>query len=370
MSGGGEPVALVHDYLLFLRGAERTFDAIADIWPRAPIYAAAYSERATEGRFAGRDVRTSWLQHVGVNRHWYRALLPLYPKAIEGLPVAGHPLIVSSSFAFAHGVRPGDGAVHVCYCHSPFRYVWHERERAIESLPRPARPLAARILESVRRWDLRASERVTHYIANSRITQRRIAGYYGRDAEVIHPPVEVDRFEPGGEVGDHFLFVGELVAHKRPEVALEAARLAGRRIVVVGAGPELRRLRSAYGDRAEFLGRVSDSELARLYPRALALVVPNVEEFGITAVEAQASGRPVLARRVDGATECVIDGRTGVLVEGSDPRSFASAMREIDFRAFSPAAARANAESFAAARFRAAMRDAVARAHAEGPAGR
>jgi glycosyltransferase involved in cell wall biosynthesis len=304
------------------------------------------------------------LQHLRVNRHWYRALLPLYPRAIEGLPVAGHRLIVSSSFGFAHGVRPAVGAAHVCYCHSPFRYVWHERERAIASAPRPVRPLAATTLDSVRRWDRRASERVTHYVANSRITQRRIAQYYGRDAEVIHPPVDVDRFAPGGEVGDHFLFVGELVAHKRPEVALEAARLAGRRIVVVGGGPELRRLRARYGDGAEFLGRVSDSELARLYPRALALVVPNVEEFGITAVEAQASGRPVLARAVDGAIECVIDGRTGVLVDGADPGSFAAAMREVDFRAFSPAAARANAELFAVARFRDAMRDAVARARA------
>ena len=369
MSGAVEPVALIHDYLLFLRGGERTFDAMAQIWPRAPIYAAAYSERDTEGRFAGRDVRTSWLQRLRVDRRTYRALLPLYPRAIESLPVAGHGLIVSSSFGFAHGVRPGDGAVHVCYCHSPFRYVWHERERAIASPPRPLRPLAARTLDSVRRWDVRASERVTHYIANSRITQRRIADYYGREAEVIHPPVDVDRFEPGDEVGDHFLFVGELLAHKRPEVALEAARLAGRRMVVVGGGPELRRLRSRYGDSAEFLGRISDAELARVYPRALALVIPNVEEFGITAVEAQAAGRPVLARAVDGATECVRDGRTGVLVEGSDPRAFATAMREVDFRAFSPEAARANAEAFAVERFREAMREAVARARAAGPRG-
>jgi glycosyltransferase involved in cell wall biosynthesis len=365
---GGE-VALVHDYLLFLRGAERTFSAIADTWPGAPIYAGAYSEEATEGRFAGREIHTSWLQRPGVNRHTYRALLPLWPRAIESLPLGDHPVVVSSSFAFAHGVRPGPDAVHVCYCHSPFRYVWHENEAVVAARPAPARPLVRRMLRSAREWDLKASRRVTRYIANSRITQRRIQETYGRDAEVIHPPVEVDRFRPGADVGDHLLFVGELVAHKRADVALEAARIAGRPIKVVGGGPELRTLQRAYGDSAEFLGRVSDAELARIYPKALALVVPNVEEFGIAAVEAQASGRPVLARRVDGATECVVDGVTGVLVEGAGPRDFAEAMAGADFRSFSPEAARANAERFAVPVFRAAMLDAVARARAEGTGG-
>ena len=365
--------ALVHDYLLFLRGAERTFSAMADLWPDATIYTGAYSESATEGRFAGREIRTSWVQRLGVNRHTYRALLPVWPRAIESLPVRDHPLVVSSSFAFAHGVRPDPGAVHVCYCHSPFRYAWHESRAALAALPAPARPIAGRMLACARRWDLEASRRVTRYVANSRITQRRIEETYGREAEVIHPPVEIGRFEPARpqDVGDHFLFVGELVAHKRVDVALEAARLAGRRIRVVGGGPELRRLRSAYADSAEFLGRVSDSELARIYPRALALVVPNVEEFGIAAVEAQASGRPVLAQRAEGATECVSDGVTGVLVDGSDAGAFAEAMRSTDFRAFSPEAARANAERFDVPVFGEAMRTAVARAQADpegGPA--
>ncbi len=367
MSGvDAEPVALVHDYLLFLRGAERTFSAMAGIWPDAPIYTGAYSESATEGRFAGREIRTSWAQRLGVNRHTYRALLPLWPRAIESLPVGDHPLVVSSSFAFAHGVRPGPGAVHVCYCHSPFRYAWHESRSSVASLPRPARRIGRRILASARRWDLEASRRVTRYVANSLITQRRIQETYGREAEVIHPPVEVGRFEPAEpeEVGDHFLFVGELVAHKRADVALEAARLSGRRIKVVGGGPELRRLRSAYDDCAEFLGRVSDAELARIYPRALALVVPNVEEFGIAAVEAQACGRPVLAQRAEGAIECVSDGVTGVLVDGSDAGAFAEAMGSADFRGFSPEPARANAERFDVAVFADALRGAVARAQA------
>jgi glycosyltransferase involved in cell wall biosynthesis len=354
--------ALVHDYLLFMRGAERTFSAMAEIWPTAPIYTAAYSETATERRFAGRVIRTSWLQRVHVTRRWYRALLPVYPRAIESLPVSDHPVVVSSSFAFAHGVRAAPDAVHVCYCHSPFRYAWHERNSTLAKAPWPARPLLRRMLGSARDWDLQAAERVTRYVANSRITQRRIADYWNRDSEVVHPPVEVERFRPGEEVGDHFLFVGELVRHKRVDVALEAARLAGRRMKVVGGGPEMRRLSRDYGDVAEFLGRVSDEELARLYPRALALVVPNAEEFGIAAVEAQASGRPVLARNVEGATECVVDGITGVLVDEPGPRALAEALRETDFGAFSPQAARANAERFSVAAFSESLQAAVARA--------
>lgn len=370
MSGGDDKrVALVHDYLLFLRGGERTFAAIAEEWLKAPIFTAAYREGATEGRFAGRDVRTSWMQRIGVNRHWYRALLPLYPRAIESLRLDGHGVVISSSFGFAHGVRPDPGAVHVCYCHSPLRYAWHENRSTLAGLPGPARPFVGRMLASARRWDRAAAAGVTRYVANSEITRRRIQDAYGRDAEVIHPPVEVDRFQPGGEPGEHFLFVGELVAHKRPEVALEAARLAGRPIKVVGGGPELRRLRREYGSSAEFLGRVSDAELARLYPQALALVVPNAEEFGIAAVEAQAAGRPVLALRAEGAIECVVEGVTGAFVDDPGPRAFAEAMSEVEFRAFSPAAARANAESFAVPVFRAAMRGAVSRARAEGGAG-
>jgi glycosyltransferase involved in cell wall biosynthesis len=347
--------ALVADYLIFFRGAERTFAQMAACWPQAPIYAIAYREGATAGRFAGRDIRTSSLQQLGLTRHWYRYALPLLPRAAESLPVGEHRTIVSSSFGFAHGVHPAEGAVHVCYCHSPFRQAWHEYEPALAGTPRFARPLAARSLGRMRAWDLAASERVTHYVANSEITRRRIADLYGREADVLHPPVEVDRFAPG-EPEDYFLFVGELVAHKRVEVALEAARIAGRPMVVVGDGPELRRLRSRYEGVARFSGRIGDDELADVYARALAFVIPNVEEFGIAAVEAQAAGRPVLAVAEGGALETVVDGRTGVLVDDATPEGIAAAMRDVDFTRFDPAAARANAERFAAGRFRERLR--------------
>jgi glycosyltransferase involved in cell wall biosynthesis len=343
-------VGLVHDYLLTMRGAERTFARIAACWPAAPIYTTLYSSAGTEGQFAARRVRTSYLQRLGIRQRGFRRLLPLYPRAVERLPVSGHRLLVSSSSAFAHGVRPGPGAVHVCYCHTPFRYAWHEYDAALEEVPAWARPLLRRTLRRIRRWDCEAAQRVTHYIANSSLTRDRIREFYGRDATVIHPPVDTAWLRPGTP-GDHFLVVAELARHKRVDVALEAARQAGKPVKVVGTGPELQRLQHAFAGTAEFLGRVPGPALADLYAGALALVVPNVEEFGIAAVEAQAAGRPVLALDAGGARETVVDGQTGVLVAGDDPQAFAQALADVDFVAFSPERARENAERFSTARF-------------------
>jgi glycosyltransferase involved in cell wall biosynthesis len=352
-------VGLAHDYLLVMRGAERTFAAMADAWPDARIYTTLYDVEGTNQRFARRDVRTSFLQRTGARQESFQKLLPLFPAAVERLPVGGHDLVVSSSSAFAHGIRPGPGAAHVCYCHSPFRYVWHEREMALNLFPSPARRIGGAVLDRLRRWDLRASERVTHYIANSEITQRRLEEFYGRESRVIHPPVEVDEFlAAGGEPEDWFLIVCQLVMHKRIEIALEAARAAGRRVKVIGDGPERERWQSEYGDVAEFLGRVPDDVLLDHYGRALAVVIPNIEEFGIVAVEAQATGRPVLAVAAGGAVETVIPGVTGELVE---PEDLAEAMREVDFTRFDPQAARQSAVRFSPAGFCMVLRSEVAR---------
>jgi glycosyltransferase involved in cell wall biosynthesis len=355
VAGSEQAPALVADYLIFYRGAERTFAQIADCWPDAPIYTIAYREGATNRRFAGREIHTSFMQRLGLDRRWYRRALPLLPRAAESLPVGGRGLIVSSSFGFAHGVRPDPDAVHICYCHSPLRQAWFERDRALAGTPRWARRYAARTLDRFAAWDVEASRRVTRYVANSQITRERIAELYGREAPVIHPPVEVDRFRPADEISDYFLYVGELVSHKRPAVALEAAGRAGVPIVVVGEGPELPALRAAH-PRARFRGRVGDDELADVYARCRALVLPNVEEFGIAAVEAQACGRPVLALAKGGALETVIDGETGVLVSAEEPGALAEAMREVEFERFDPAQARRNAERFSAQRFRRELR--------------
>jgi len=348
--------ALAHDYLLVNRGAERTFEVMADCWPNAPIYTLLYDEAATGGRYADRDVVTSKLQRLGVNQARFRRLLPVYPLAVRTLRPRAR-LVVSSSSAFAHGVRPAPGAMHVCYCHSPFRYAWHDRGRVLRVSPRWTRyPLEA-LLAGVRVADRDAVARVDHFIANSQITRDRIGEFWNRDAVVIHPPVDVGRFSTG-EPEDWFLVVGELVAHKRVELALEAARRTSLPIRIVGAGPDREALERSYGGRAgvEFVGRVDDVSLADLYARARAVVVPNVEEFGIVAVEAQAAGRPVVSVDAGGARETVLPGQTGVLVPPDDVDALAEAMRHTDFDAFDSELIVAHAQRFASHVFRDRLR--------------
>jgi glycosyltransferase involved in cell wall biosynthesis len=347
---GGVRVTLAHDYLLVLRGAERTFAAMADAYPGAPIATLLYDEHGTGRRFAGHPVTTSLLQRLGARQSDFRRLLPLYPPAAELLRAPGADVLLSSSSAFAHGIHAPASAVHVCYCHAPFRYVWNERDRALREVPAALRPLLRSLLWAMRRWDRRASSRVDFYIANSGVTQERIRRFYGRDSTVIHPPVETTRFTPG-EPGGELLVVSELVNHKRVHVALEAARRAGVPIQVVGSGPDERALREAFPE-AGFLGRASDEELASLYAGALAVVVPGIEEFGITAVEAQAAGRPVIAAAAGGALETVLDGETGLLARPDDAGSFAAAIRRIERLPFLPARAAEHAAGFSVARFR------------------
>jgi len=352
-------ITLAHDYLLVMRGAERVFAAIAELYASAPIFTLLYDEHGTSGRFAGRAITTSPLQRLGVRQANFRRLLALYPWAVEQLELAPCEVVLSSSSAFAHGVHVPAGAVHVCYCYTPFRYAWYEQQRALREVPPILRGLLRRQLERIRRWDLAASRHVDAYIAISELSRERIARYYGREAVVIHPPVETHRFAPG-EPEDWLLVVSEVVRHKRLHVALEAARRARLPIRVVGSGPDQAALRAAYPE-AEFLGRASDEQLAALYASARAVVVPSMEEFGIVAVEAQAAGRPVIAAAAGGALETVLDGQTGMLVGLDDIDAFAAAMRGIDELDFDPAQAVDNAERFSVAAFQRRLHEHVVR---------
>jgi glycosyltransferase involved in cell wall biosynthesis len=344
-----ERVTVVHDYLLVMRGAERTVAAIADLYPRAPIFTLLYDERGTDGRFAGRSVSTSPLQRLGARQATFRRLLPLYPWAVQRMKLPASDVVLSSSSAFAHGVHVPPGALHICYCHAPFRYAWYEEARALAEAPAPLRPLLRRQLRRIRRWDRSASGRVDAYIANSELTRERIKRYYGREATVIHPPVETHRFAPG-KPGDSLLVVSEIVRHKRVQIALEAARRTHSPIRIAGSGPDMAALREAYPE-AEFLGRAQDEDLVELYASARAVIVPSMEEFGITAVEAQAAGRPVIAAAAGGALETVLDGRTGRLATLDDVDSFVEAIEAIDEMDFDPARAVANAARFSVAAF-------------------
>lgn len=342
-------VSLAHDYLLVMRGAERTFAAMADLYAQAPIFTLLYDEQGTNRRFAGRSITTSPLQRLGVGQSKFRQLLPFYPLAVERLKPPVSDVVLSSSSAFAHGLRAPEGAMHICYCHTPFRYAWYEQDNALGEVSPPLRPLLRRQLRRIRRWDLSVSHRVDAYIAVSELGRERIRRCYGRDAAVIHPPVETHRFAPGTP-GDSLLVVSEIVRHKRLHIALEAARRAHAPIRIVGSGPDHAALSEAYPE-AEFLGRVSDEDLVELYASARAVVVPSKEEFGIAAVEAQAAGRPVIAAAAGGALETVLDGQTGRLATLDDVESFKRAIESVDKLDFDSAGAQRNAERFSVAAF-------------------
>jgi glycosyltransferase involved in cell wall biosynthesis len=359
--GGGVRVALVHDFLVDVRGAERVFLALCDLFPAADLFTAVYDERGTEGRFAGREVRTSFLQGLRPSSRTFRSLLPLYPSAMESLDLRGYDLVLSSSSAWAHGVIPAEGAVHVCYCHNPFRYAWNAREETLAARGPLGRAALGLIFQRWRQWDWIAAQRVDAYLANSDTTRRRIARYFGREATVVYPPVETARFAPG-PVGDAYVVLSELMPHKRIDVAVRAFDALRRPLVVIGDGPDLRRLRRLAGPTVRFTGRVSDAEAAARLQAARALVVTATEEFGIAAVEAQAAGRPVIALAEGGVRETVIEGETGTFYDRPEPDVLAAAVASFDPLSVDPQACARNAERFDVAHFRHGVRAVVDRA--------
>jgi glycosyltransferase involved in cell wall biosynthesis len=269
--------------------------------------------------------------------------------------------VISSSSAWAHGVLVDPGAVHVCYCHNPFRYAWSEREATLRARHPLVRPALRLLLNRWRQWDWIAAQRVDRYVANSRLTAARVRRYFGRQATVLHPPVETGRFGPA-PVGDHYMVLAELMAHKRIDVAVRAFNALGRPLLVVGDGPELRRLQAMAGPTVSFAGRVSDERAAALLASARALVVTATEEFGIAAVESLAAGRPVIALGEGGVRESVTDGVTGTFFGPSEPDALAEAVRTFDPLAIDPAACRAAAERFGVDRFRERLARLVAEA--------
>jgi glycosyltransferase involved in cell wall biosynthesis len=347
-------VALVHDFLLDVRGAERVFLELCEMWPEADIYTAVYDEDGTEGRFSHRTVHSSFLQRLHPSARTFRALLPLYPAAIESFDLSEYDLVISSSSAWAHAVLCDERSVHVSYCYNPFRYAWNDRDR---TLARRRDPLTRAFLRGAfrrwRQWDWIAAQRTDRYVAVSRTTQARIRAYFGREAHVVYPPVDATRFSPG-PVSDHYAVVSELMPHKQIEVAVEAFNSLRLPLIVVGDGPEMRRLRRAAGPTIRFSGRQPDSTVAQILQGARALVVTAVEEFGIAAVESQAAGRPVIARRGGGALETVVDGLTGCFWSGG-PEELARAILEFDDAAVDPQVCVSNAATFDSACFREGM---------------
>jgi glycosyltransferase involved in cell wall biosynthesis len=354
-------VALVHDFLLDVRGAERVFLALCDLFPQADLFTAVYDERGTEGRFAARRPTTSFLQRMHPDARTFRALLPLYPYAMEALDLRGYDLVISSSSAWAHGVIADADAVHVCYCHNPFRYAWNAREATLAKYDPLRRAALGFVFQRWRQWDWIAAQRVDQYAANSETTRKRVKRYFGREATVLYPPVETERFAPG-PVGDEFVVLSELMPHKRIDLAIAAFNELRLPLTVVGNGPDARRLRRMAGPTIRFTGRVSDAEAAALLSSARAVVVTATEEFGIAAVEAQAAGRPVIALREGGVRETVLEGETGLFFDRTQPAALVEAVRGFDPAAFDPDACMANAQRFDVAHFRHGLRSLVERA--------
>jgi glycosyltransferase involved in cell wall biosynthesis len=354
---------LVHDFLLDVRGAERVFMELCRLWPDADIFTAVYDERGTESRFAGRRIHTSYVQRLRPSARTFRALLPLYPSAIESFDLSGYDLVVSSSSAWAHAVLCDEHSVHVSYCHNPFRYAWNDRDQTLSRRNPAARTVLRELFRRWRQWDWIAAQRVDRYVANSRTTQERIQTYFGRDSHVVHPPIDTARFTTG-PVDDHYAIISELMPHKAIDVAVDAFNRLRLPLIVVGDGPDYRHLKRSAGPTIRFAGRLSDAGVAAVLRAARALVQTSVEEFGIAAVESQAAGRPVIARRGGGALETIEDGVTGCLWSGG-PDELAAAVLGFDDAAVDPEACLRSAARFDVSTFRRRMLAQVEAAYAE-----
>lgn len=337
--------ALVHDWLVTWGGAESVLQSLAHLFPEAPIYVGVWNPvprvRAT---FGSRTIRTTWLQRIPGARQRHRRFLPLFPPAFRSLDLSGFPLVVSDSHAFSKAVRVGAGSLHVCYCHTPPRYLWDLSHAYLSPL---RRTLLVPLLAWLRREDLRAARGVTFFLANSRFVAERIRKTYGRSARVVYPPVDVECFASAPvQEGEYFLAGGRLVPYKGVDLAIQAANLAGFPLLVFGDGPERRRLEKMAGATVHFLGWLEPQALAAVISRAKALLFPGVEDFGILPVEVMAVGKPVVAYDEGGARETVVHGLTGWLYRQAGVQGLLEALRGFQDRRFSPEAIREHAWRF------------------------
>ena len=353
-------VALAHEYFAAWGGAEQVTAVLHDEWPNAPVYT-LFVEPRHRAALSGWEVRTSWLERLPLSGGRHRLLLPLLPRAVESLHVAPVDVLVSSSSAFIKGLKVPDGTRHLCYCHSPTRYLWDWSDQYVrDEVPLPLRPLFASVLADLREWDRAAAERVDRFVANSNTVRERIRRYYGRDAEVVHPPVDVASFTLGSrERDDFYLVVSRLVPYKNVDVAVRAFNALGTRLKIASEGRDRGRLERLARDNVEFLGRQPGDQLRELLAAARGLVFPAEDDFGIVGVEALASGTPVIALGRGGASEIVEDGVTGVLFDEPTTEQLVDAVRRAETLSLDPAALRRAAERFDARYFRARMRDLV-----------
>jgi glycosyltransferase involved in cell wall biosynthesis len=353
-------IAIVHDYLIQYGGAERVLDELHAIWPDAPVMVAIHDPSRIPAHYRNWDIRASWLSRLPVFKRKHQALLTLYPQAFESFDLQDYEVVVSSSSGFAHGVLTGPQTVHVCYCHSPPRFLWdyHAYARR-EGLGRLARAIIAPKLASLRTWDRTSAERADAWVSTSRTVQDRIAKFYGKPSTIIQPPVDVSRFDVGDGRGGYYLMLMRLVGWKRPEIVVEACTRLGLDLVVAGDGRSESHLRRIAGPTVRFVGRVDDFAMRKLYADCKAFILPSEEDFGIAPLEAMASGRPVIAYGRGGVLDTVVPGKTGLFFAEQTAESVAEVLHGFDACAFNPYEIRRHVEQFDSVNFRARFRQHV-----------
>ena len=347
-------IALVHDWLNQIGGAEDVLEALKRLYPISPVYTSIFAKTLMPAHYQDWDIRTLWINRLpGIHRR-HQAYLPLYPLAWNNLEIDNFDVILSNKSGFCHGLRFPPESLHICYCLSPTRYVWQlDNYLAGEDLGVTATLLLRPLVALLKRWDYAAAQRVTHFIAISRAVRERITRFYKRKSTIIFPPVDTARFDSiaSEDVEDYYLVVSRLIPYKRIDLAIQAATELGLKLKIAGAGRDMKRLRALAGDNIEFLGFVPDAELPRLMARCKALIFPGLEDFGITPVQAQAAGRPVIAFAGGGALDTVIPGLTGEHFLEMTIDSLKEVWRNFDERAYNPQEIRNHARQFDASVF-------------------
>jgi len=348
-------VAFVHDYLTQFGGAERVLLEILKLYPEAPLYTSLSDAAIVRDHFSHVDVRASFLQRIPGAPSRFRSFLPLYPAAFESLRLHDYDLVISSTTAFAKGVRVAPHAVHVCYINTPTRFLWYPEEYASPIIPPLLRPFFRLCTPGLRLWDLAAAQRPHRLVSNSQHVATRVREIYRRSSDVVHCPVDAAEFSETVEAGDSFLVMTRLLPYKRVQLAIEACNALALPLIVAGTGPDEKRLQALAGPTISFAGQVDDAQRRRLIQRARALIVAGTEDFGLVSLEAAAAGRPTVAYRAGGALETVVEGETGIFFDEPTSHSLARALQALSAAAFDRARMAAHVKRFSPDLFRAKL---------------
>jgi glycosyltransferase involved in cell wall biosynthesis len=340
-------LAIVHDYLIQMGGAERVVAAMSEAFPEAPIYTSVTDPDHLLPEFLGKDIRNNWINQLPGCRRHFKKMFPLYPFAFRSMPRVDADVVWISSSGFAKWIRVADSAKTVCYCYTPPRFFWSPDTYMNREFKGAVLKTAATVLlTALRTWDFQCAQRIGQFVAISRCVQQRILDCYGRSSVVVYPPVNVDRFAVTSRFGDYYLVLSRLVGYKRIDLAVRAFNQLGKKLVIIGDGPDRSRLQALAGSNISFLGRLTDLETKRYLEGCRGLIFPGLEDFGIAPVEAQACGRPVIAFAGGGALETVIDSENGVLFHELSPQSLAGAVQRFEKIRWDAEIIRTNAERF------------------------